>query len=113
LKKEFVDFAAKVKSATNEEVVEEEEDDDEDDFDYTTVWKWIKNLFSYRLYKETDVKQMQTELRKHKVLCEEMCNKSHFWKGKICHFLETGQQDWKISDKYFVNLGHKNRLALE
>ena len=116
LRKDFSDFAAKVKLSTEQKETNDAKDENEDDdegFDYSSIWKWVQNLFSYRLYKETDIVHMQQELQKHKQLCEEMCKKSHFWKGKICHFIETGQQDWKISDKYFMELGHRDNLALE
>lgn len=119
LKKEFAQFANEVqgrenesKEATNSDGLDNKEDD-EDSFDIFSILRWVKNLMSYRLYKSNDIIQMRMELQKHKALCEEMCQKTRFWKGKICHFLQTGQQDWRISDKYFVNLGNENNCQLD
>lgn len=116
LKQDIHEFAKKVQyekeiSMQNDKIAAETEEDDE--FDIFTVWRWIKTMFSYRLYKSEDIQHMRAELAKHKLLCEEMSQKSNFWKGKICHFVETGQQNWNISDKYFVSLGQTNNLALE
>jgi hypothetical protein len=116
LKQDIHEFAKKVQhekelSMQNDKIAAENEEDNE--FDIFTMWRWIKTMFSYRLYKSEDIQHMRAELAKHKLLCEEMSQKSNFWKGKICHFVETGQQNWNISDKYFVSLGQTNNLALE
>lgn len=110
LKNDIHQFAKKVQHENEKTALEQDEDDE---FDIFTIGRWIRTMFSYRLYKSEDIQHMRAELSKHKALCEEMSQKSNFWKGKICHFMETGQQNWKISDKYFVSLGRNNNLALE
>lgn len=110
LKNDIQEFAKKMKKEELSLIQNESEDED---FDIFTIFRWIGNMFSYRLYKSEDIHHMKTELAKHKALCQEMSQRSNFWKGKICHFLETGQQNWNISDKYFVSLGQTNNLALE
>ncbi len=112
LKKDFERFADA--KASNESAENDDENENEDEvFDIYTIFRWIKNMCSYRLYKKEDINHMKVELAKHRALCQEMCQRSNFWKGKICHFVETGQENWNISDRYFVSLGQKNVLALE
>jgi hypothetical protein len=112
LKNDIQEFAKKIKKEESN-TYQNDDDEEDEDFDIFTIFRWISNMFSYRLYKSEDINHMKTELAKHKSLCQEMSQRSNFWKGKICHFLETGQQNWNISDKYFVSLGQTNNLALE
>lgn len=76
-----------------------------------TVGKWLKNLFSLGLYNREEIQKLRDDLEKQRNLCHQMSKRTQYWKGKICHFVETGQENWKINDEYYVNLGQNGDLA--
>jgi hypothetical protein len=100
----------KTEAKEEEEIDSDLFDDDDDESIGESILSYISYLFSYRLYQQNDIKKMKNEIRLLKKYLNLNSRKSLFWKGKICHFIKTGEENWNLNDDYFVKLGQNMNL---